>query len=149
MTAHDHRTRVPGCYRCELNEDEQGIRPMTAAEVLAAIEEQASRFSSMGYPHDGDCAGSLCTSCGHCLHSIVADCTCPDCGCADAVDDDEVSIKRNTLRAVAALQAVLDLLDERDEETAEVYGESEVATSSLVTTHEVRDALNAALGVQP
>lgn len=52
-------------------------------------------------------------------------------------------------RAVAALQDVLDLLDERDEETAEVYGESEVATSSLVTTHEVRDALNAALGVEP
>ena len=22
MTAHDHRTVVPGCYRCELNADE-------------------------------------------------------------------------------------------------------------------------------
>lgn len=45
----------------------------------------------------------------------------------------------------AALRAALDLVDERDEETAEVYGDSEVAASSLVTTHEVRDAITAAL----
>lgn len=41
MTAHTHHVRTPGCYRCELNDDELGIRPDTAAERLAEIQARA------------------------------------------------------------------------------------------------------------
>lgn len=85
---------------------------MSAAEVLAAlaaIEERARTYSGLGFEHEGDCAGSLCTSCGHCLHTVDADgCKCADCGCIDAVDDDEVLMKRDALRMATALRAVLD-----------------------------------------
>lgn len=35
MTAHDHRTLVPGCYRCELDKDE-ATRPYVAYAIGGA-----------------------------------------------------------------------------------------------------------------
>lgn len=140
MSAHNHRTRVPGCYRCELNEDEQGIRPMTAAEVLAAWQNAADASDRAPWEYAAETEEIISPDGG------IAEMTWPGRNATNAA---LIVTARDALpRAVAALQAVLDLLDERDEETAEVYGESEVVASSLVTTHEVRDALNAALGVR-
>jgi hypothetical protein len=52
MTPHDHTTRVPGCYRCELGQDEA----MTALveerdELLAALAEAHRQLSR--YDHKG------------------------------------------------------------------------------------------------
>jgi len=77
-----------------------------AVEYLVRAEERARMYSGLGIQHEGDCAGSLCPSCGHCIHSLDA-CSCSSCGCLDAVDDDEVLIKRDVLRMVAALRAAL------------------------------------------
>jgi hypothetical protein len=119
---------------------------MSAAEVLAAIEERARTYSGVGYPHEGDCAGSLCEDCGHCLHSIEP-CSCEDCGCEDFVDDDEVLMKRDTLRAVAALQAVL---FQCSGEGDNVYRDDNYGTGSRVICVDVVEAaIDAALGVEP
>lgn len=43
MTAHDHKTRVEGCFRCELNQDEIGIadtgQPSSVARLTRLHDE--------------------------------------------------------------------------------------------------------------
>lgn len=40
MSAHDHTTRVDGCFRCQLSRDEDVV-----AEVVEIVDEQARRLS--------------------------------------------------------------------------------------------------------
>jgi hypothetical protein len=61
-------------------------------------------------------------------------------------DADFIATSRTMLpAAVAAIEAVLALLDERDEETGEVYGEHEIRDASLIATWEIRAEITAAL----
>lgn len=37
MTAHDHETFVPGCFRCDLNRDEMGVDDKARDELITVI----------------------------------------------------------------------------------------------------------------
>lgn len=43
MTAHDHRQFVEGCYRCDLNRDEIGIRPTRLTDEVREIISRIPR----------------------------------------------------------------------------------------------------------
>ena len=46
MSAHDHKTLVGGCYRCELNKDE-----MRGANTVSDIDHCASTHPDHAYDH--------------------------------------------------------------------------------------------------
>lgn len=56
-------------------------RPVAAPEPAAVVPVPGHRRRTNDLPHAGDCAGTLCPSCGCCGH-CTAECPCPD-GCTD------------------------------------------------------------------
>lgn len=78
-------------------------------ETLDKIRDLAREYNDAGYKHEDDCLGSLCVECGHCLHSVEQcdhDCGGGFGGCRNALDTDEVRIKRAALAMVETLERI-------------------------------------------
>lgn len=108
--------------------------------ALAEIKNQAATYSGGGFPHEGDCMGSLCVECGHCLHSVeicAHECD-PYGGCAHAsVHDPEVAFKRTTLLLVAVLEQTLTAAEYALEHPLTVEGR----TLPIMDARNITDAL--------
>lgn len=103
MTAHDHLTIVPGCFRCDLNKDGLGIRPEPLTEFLLArfAEDEASARTEWPFNEGPHLSGCCVNAPDHMVEGITKWC---DCGYPARVLAD-LEAKRRRVALLAEMDA--------------------------------------------